>query len=138
MKVLTSFLALLLIGYASQYAPTVAERTIRVRQTQPVTYPLGAIPNVDGYAVTQECKDVGSIILLRPHGWETWETFWVIDCASKTSGSPRPGESSHQWMKRGYRNLEILVEVDYQTAVRWQTVGRLKLIDMQPLPTGME
>jgi hypothetical protein len=104
-----------------------------------VKYALGDTPNVNGYAVTQECDNVGGFVQLRPQGWESWETFWVIDCASKTSGSPRPGESSYQWMKRGYKRYEILVEVDYQTATRWGTVGRLEMIEARPLPTvGIE
>jgi len=120
-------LSLILIasGYASQYAPGVMQRVIRVRQNNLTAYSLPlTLPSVDGYVAAQDCSTIGSIVYLRQNAHSEWERFLVADCASRTSGSPRDGESSYTWMQRN----NILFEIDHETALRWNTVGRLSTV----------
>lgn len=101
-------------GIASQYAPGVMERVVSVRRAGRTTATLPAgLPPVDGYVAVADCKRIGQIVWLRPEGQEHWERFLVTDCANPADGSDR-------WMRRN----GILVEVDYQTAKRRNTIGR--------------
>lgn len=109
---------MIISGWASQYAPGVMERVIAVRQVPGRTahdLPID-LPQVDGYVATADCNEIGTILWLRPIGQEQWESFLVADCA---------GADSYGWMV----NNNILVEVDYETAVRWDTVGRGQRIE---------
>ena len=122
----------LVIGFASQYAIGPMQTNIRIRQARPsrTSYDLPIdLPDVDGYVASQDCDDIGSVVWLRPHGAQPFESFLVADCASKTSGSPHPGESSYVWMVRN----NILYEIDGHTARRWNTVGRLIEIERRIL-----
>lgn len=69
------------------------------------------LPAVDGYIAVADCGQIGDILFVRRPGYE-WEKFMVADCA----GSPE----TIQWM----HDHNILMEVDYQTALRWNIVGR--------------
>lgn len=112
--VLTATLAL---GIASQYAPGVMERVVRYRQAR------GQLPqNVERYAgfvAVPDCDDIGTLLWVRPESDE-WELFMVADCASRTDERWQDGLSGYEWMQRG----GVLVEVDHQTATRWDCVGR--------------
>ena len=113
------------IGIASQYSLGVSESVIRVRQTSNVhrSLPL-EIPNVDGYLAVRDCHHIGEIWWLRPVGGEV-ESFWVIDCAGS--------QETRDWM-----NTTIIGEVDHQTAVRWETVGRgIKVERVLPIERGI-
>lgn len=110
------------------------QRTINVRQTRPTAYSLPQrLPAVDGYVATQECTDIGTVVLLRPVGTQEWESFLIVDCASKRLGTHNnnPHDSSYAWMVRN----NIIVEVDYETAVRWNTIGHAIEVEMRDLPT---
>ena len=113
---------LLFIGRASQYGPGVMDRVIRVRQSGRTAMTLPAkLPEVDGYVAVQDCLMIGEVIRVRPVGAAEWERFLVTDCASKSDRqSPTDPRSGYEWMVDG----NILIEVDYETAVRWNTVGR--------------
>jgi len=112
-------------GYASQYAPGVMQRVIRVRQNDLTAHSLPlSLPPVDGYVAAQDCDTIGNIVYLRQNAHSEWERFLVVDCASHSGGSPHPGESSYAWMVRN----NILFEIDYETALRWNTVGRLSTV----------
>lgn len=105
----SSLLILLLVsGIASQYDPGVMGGVVNVRQRR------GDIPedlpDVDGYVARPLCSEIGDIVYLRPEGQVEWERFLVVDC-----GCP----IGYAWMTRN----NVLVEVDYETAVRWDTVG---------------
>lgn len=104
---------LIVSGWASQYDPGVAERVIAVRQTRRVAGTLPeTLPPVDGFIAVEDCRHIGETWFLRPEGTDKWSAFLVIDCSGHTETS--------RWMREG----NILVEVDHQTAVRWNTVGR--------------
>ena len=113
---------LILFGRASQYAPSVMDSVIAVRQSGRTAYSLPTqLPIVDGYVAVADCERIGSIISVRPVGTEKWESFLVVDCASKSDHqSETDPRSGYQWMMDG----NVLVEVDHKTAVRWDTVGR--------------
>jgi hypothetical protein len=74
---------------------------------------------VDGYIAVAEREDIGRLFWLRPVGGE-WELFLAADCAGYADGG-------YSWMKRN----GIIVEVDYNTAVRWGTVGRGIRVEMR-------
>jgi len=111
---------IVLTGIASQYAPGVMGRVVQVRQTglTHASLPVG-LPPVAGYVAVVDCGQIGEVVWLRPVGATTWEPFLVADCAN-------PADGSDAWMTRN----RILVEVDYNTAVRWHTVGRGIAIEM--------
>lgn len=112
------------IGIASQYGNGVAESVIRVRQTHNVSRPLPLnLPRVDGYVAVRDCDRIGETWWLRPEGGE-WELFLVMDCAGS--------RETRNWMDRN----RILVEVDWETAVRWGTVGRGVKVERGHLGAG--
>lgn len=114
------------IGGASQYAPHVMERVIGVRQSGVTAKDLPLdLPEVDGYVAMADAEWIGKVIKLRPLTQPKYETFLVVDCGGFADGG-------YDWMIRN----NILVEVDYETAVRWNTVGRLIEVAFLYNPTG--
>ena len=104
-------IATLISGWASQYAPNVMDRVVRVRQSGRTAMDLPAIlPAVDGFVAMEDCAMVGEIVFIRPKGSTKWDSFLVADCSghSKTSA----------WMKRN----NILVELG--DPEMYDTVGR--------------
>jgi len=68
------------------------------------------LPDVDGFVAVEDCSRIGDIVYVRFEGG-LWESFLIADC----SGS----RETSRWMDRN----GIGFEVDYATAVRWDTVG---------------
>lgn len=109
----------ILVGGASQYDPGVMDIVIENRQHHKAfPYLPDPLPAVDGYVAVVDCDKIGSLLLARPVGSEAWESFLIVDCAgpqlrldSMTGG---------EWMRAN----NILIEIDHETAVRWDTVGR--------------
>ena len=102
---------LLLSGVASQYAPGVFETVITNRQLGRTEVGLPAkLPTTDGYIAVENCADIGQVWLIKgPDG--RWETFLVVDCAQPDAA---------EWMRAN----GIIVEIDYATAKRWDTIGK--------------
>jgi hypothetical protein len=98
-------------GTASQYARGVMEDNIRIRQAGRTAHDLPMdITDVDGFIAARECARIGEIWdVVGPLGIER---FMVADCSGH--------KSTTSWMLRD----SILFEIDYNTAVRWATVGR--------------
>jgi hypothetical protein len=99
-------------GWASQYGNGgVMEATIEAQQD------MGHIPQdlsgYDGFVAVLDCARVGDTVYMRPSNQAVWERFMVVDCAC----SCHP--STIAWMQ----DNNIIAEVDYQTAERWETVG---------------
>ena len=115
--VIETILAILLYGTASQYAPGVMQEVISNRQRWG-QLPM-ELPPTDGYVATLEANLIGSFVYIRPEGADIWEQFLVVDCAGHADGG-------YAWMLRN----NVLVEVDYETAVRWNTVGRGIMVDV--------
>lgn len=98
-------------GVASQYAPGVMERVVRVRQAGRTARNLPReLPAVDGFVAAERCADIGQVWTVM-HG-ERVERMLVADCSGHASTT--------RWMQRN----NILVEVDGATARRWGVVGR--------------
>ena len=88
-------------------------RVVATRQAGLTAHDLPVqLPAVDGFVAVKDCARIGDIMYLRPAGTVHWERFMVADCSGHTSTT--------EWMKRN----NILVEVDYQTARRWNTIGK--------------
>lgn len=116
--------AIILSGIASQYAPGVMESVISVRQSGMTAANLpGNLPDVDGFVAVKDCDRIGEILWLRPQGQRRWESFLVVDCAN-------PADGADLWMERN----NILVEVDHNTAKRWDTVGKGINVEMLVFP----
>lgn len=108
------------VGIASQYDIGIMPRVVSRQQR------LGRLPDdlsiFDGFIAVQCCTDVGKFYLLRPLGAERWELFAAADCSGSVETTA--------WMRRN----RILAEVDFATAVRWQTIGRGIEIEMVGVP----
>lgn len=99
-----------LAGWASQYSLGVMERVVKYQQRRERL--PSDVSCFDGFVAIQSCSNVGKIYLIRPLGSLRWERFIAADCSGSATTSA--------WMVRN----NILVEVDYKTALRWRTVGR--------------
>jgi hypothetical protein len=112
-------------GMISQYSEGRMERTVAYRQHKPVEMVLPVtLPEVDGYVAVRDCPDIGNRIELHPAGQSHWETFLVADCVGS--------DEVRAWMDgHNMWDLPILAEVDYPTALRWSTVGRMQPGEMR-------
>lgn len=109
-------LSIIVTGIASQYAPGVMDKVVYNRQHLSTSFSLpGELPNVHGYVATRDCSDIGKIVYLRPVDCDDcrFEKFLVADCAGIADGG-------FSWMVRN----NIIVEIDYESAVRLNAVGR--------------
>ena len=91
------------LGTASQYGPGVMELVIQNRQV--IKSLPRELPQVDGYIAVYNCNHIGSVWRINN------ERFLVADCA---------GDDSTRWWM-WWNGIDV--EVDYQTALRWHTVG---------------
>lgn len=114
------FIALIMTGWASQYAPGVMESVLAVRSTPGRTsYTVPQDLSIyDGFVATRDCDRLGEELLIKPQDQSDYELFLVTDCSGHITTT--------QWMNRN----NIIVEVDYNTAVRWDTIGRGIKIDV--------
>lgn len=108
-----SIIAIFLIGIASQYAPHKMESVIAIRQIPGrTTYTITRdLSKYDGFVAMESCAELGNEYYIRPQGYTDWELFLVVDCSGHVETT--------EWMLRN----NIVIEVDYNTAVRWDTVG---------------
>lgn len=98
-------------GNASQYDQGVMEQVVANRQAGLTEYNLPAeLPKVSGYAAVLDCDEIGKTWLVKREGGE-WELMLVVDCSGD--------EATSKWMK----DNNIVIEVGYETAVRWGVVG---------------
>ena len=105
---------IILVGIASQYAPGVMDKTIAIRQIPgktAYTVPQN-LSKYNGFIAMESCVELGNEYYVKPVESTTWELFLVVDCSGHSTTS--------DWMKRN----NIIMEVDYNTAVRWDTVGK--------------
>jgi len=122
MRVIQGILVFAVIasGTASQYGRGRMESTIAVRRTGRTAYTVPAIlpANLDGFVAVEDCSRLGNIVyyqVVDPMSdcFPTCpvEKFLIVDCSGH--------QSTSAWMKRN----TILCEVDYNTAIRWATLG---------------
>ena len=114
MDIIRIIFVILFAGIASQYAPNKMESVIRVRQIPGRTsYTITQdLSKYAGFVAMESCIELGNEYYIRPYGAIEWELFLVVDC------------SGHQETTEWMFNNNIIVEVDYNTALRWNTVGR--------------
>lgn len=99
-------------GYASHYADDVMDGVIDVRRGfGQFLYP---IDHYDGFVAVLDCSLIGYEIYARPAHLREWELFLVTDCAVRDDS-----DGAITWMQTN----NILIEVDYDTAVRWDSIG---------------
>jgi hypothetical protein len=125
-------------GIASQYAPGVMQRTIRVRQSGRTAYHLPEqLPEVDGYAAHPLPEMIGKIVWVRPVNTDRWYSILIVDTAEPTDGglafqaygrafplSRAQGESIRAQIRAGQLIPRVPLEVNYELAAEWKTVGR--------------
>jgi hypothetical protein len=99
----------------SQYREGIMEQVIANRQSGSawVSLPMN-LPRTDGYIAVRDCNELENIWWVKsPNG--IWESMLVVDCAR-----PAGTDGAAEWMD----DENVAMEVDYETAVRWGTVGR--------------
>ena len=106
-------------GIASQYAPGKMQQVIAYRQRHS-QIPLDLSP-YDGFIAVLEADDIGNAYWIRPVDSLHWEKFLAVDCAGIADGG-------YAWMVNG----GIIVEIDWESAVRWETVGYGIEIELMP------
>jgi hypothetical protein len=93
-------------GVASQYGPGIMTNVVEYRREWHQLPPLPAV----GYIAVDDCSRIGERVWVK-HGDDV-EPMVVADCAGD--------DATRRWM----RDNNILMEVDYETALRWDAVGR--------------
>lgn len=108
-------LVLIASGWASQYAQGVERGPIYNRTTGRATPAIRQDHDqFDGYAAARYPRDIDQVWLVCPEDPAlACRTLLVIDCAGVKDGAL-------DWMLRG----NVVLEMDYETAVAWDTVGR--------------
>lgn len=142
-----------LTGMASQYGWGRMEATIKVRQAGRTAYPLpDPLPTAEVYFATLDCRDVGRRFEIRRTGVDAeghpypWESALATDCAGLKDGgigfmlfnrhTPMSQRVAEEWLRRvhtGEYQPVLVAEVDYATAVRWETVGRGREVELRRL-----
>ena len=106
----------ILVSLCSQYSPGMAQQVISNRQSGNAWVSLPQeLPETDGYIAVKDCGELGDIWYIQSPVSGEWESFLVIDCSR-----PEGTDGTIEWMEK----WNIAMEVDYETAVRWRTVGR--------------
>lgn len=107
-------LVLVASGWASQYAKGVELDPIYNRTTGRATPAIRQDhEQFDGYAAARYPEDIDTVWVVCPEDTKLeCRTLLVIDCASSNDGTL-------DWMYAG----NIVLEIDHNSAVAWDTVG---------------
>lgn len=117
---------IIMSGVASQYAPGVMDMVLRTHYAGLTSYmPPQDLSAYDGFMAMESCEELGNEYWIRPEDGQ-WELFLVVDCSGHAETT--------QWMLRN----NIVVEVDYETALRWDTVGKGIQIEIAQRELGHE
>ena len=100
----------------SQYREGIMEQVIANRQSGNawVSLPMD-LPRTDGYIAVQDCRELENIWWVENPVTMEWESMLVVDCA-------RPPGTDLAYERMNENN--VAMEVDYETAERWGTLGR--------------
>jgi len=112
---LMAFLSLFHIeqGQAAYYSPGVFEQVVAIRQAGWTANPLPqSLPPVIGFVARRDCSEIGQLVWICHESEGCKGPYLVGDCANRI-------ESHDKVMER----KNIIVETDYNTAVRWGVVG---------------
>ena len=107
-------------GTASQYAQGVMPHVIQYRQRHH-QIPLD-LSLYSGFIAVLDADNIGREYWVRPVNSSTWELFLAVDCAGIADGG-------YAWMV----NSGIIAEIDYASALRWDTVGYGIEVEMIPI-----
>lgn len=99
----------------SQYSPDAMREVVSYREMNGLH-----IAKVDGFVAVPDHQFLGDIIWIRQLGADRCESFQVVDWSSPYMKRP-DGLTGGEWM----RLWNVGVELDYETAVRWGTVGEM-------------
>ena len=99
----------------SHYSPGVMHGVASYREANGLE-----LKHTDGYVAVVDHQFLGDILWLRPLGSDRCESFQVVDWSSPYMKRP-DGMTGGEWMMA----WDIGIEVDHDTAVRWDTVGKL-------------
>jgi len=108
MNICTTLL-LISYGWTSHYAPNVMDMVIENRVEWGHIEP--DISRFDGFVAVPSCDRIGDELLVRVY---EWELMLVTDCAKEDDS-----DGAYSWMTEN----DILIEVDWETAMRWGAVG---------------
>jgi hypothetical protein len=99
-------------GHAAYYNEGVMEDVIYVRQNSAVWESLPSeVPPVIGFVALEDCSEIGDLVWLwHEDPSELAGPYWVVDC--------RAPQDVADAKRKG-----IIVEVDYDTAKRWNVIG---------------
>jgi hypothetical protein len=101
-------------GQAAYYNEGVMEQVVDIRQAG---WAAGSLPDplpadVVGFAARLDCSEIGDLLwICGPVGCQG--PFIVADCANRLNGDAQRMEEN-----------KIVVEVDYETALDWDVLGR--------------
>jgi hypothetical protein len=150
-----------LAGVASQYGRGRMMSNVRVRQSGRTAQGLPTpLPEADVYFAALDCRDIGKWFKIRRVGADEkgrthpWESAYATDCAGLRDGglgfmlwnrhTPMTQRQANLWLERverGQYTPVYVAEVDYETAVRWGTLGRgqpVELVKVYTAPDGVE
>jgi len=108
----TLVIAILVSGIASQYSQGVMMSVARTRQAGLTAYslPMQIPSRVSGFIAVVDCQRIGEIVRVRYNEYD--EYLMVADCSGH--------QETTNWMERN----NIIMEIGYETALRWGVVGR--------------
>ncbi len=113
--VLAAFLSYITIdvGHVAYYNPGVMEQVVAVRQAGWTANPLPPeFSHVIGFVARQDCSEIGQLLWMCHESEGCRGPYLISDCANQIESHDKVME------KKG-----IVVEIDYNTAVRWQVLG---------------
>lgn len=137
MRVIQGILVFMVVasGTASQYGQGRMESVIAVRRAGRTAYTVPSVlpANLDGFVAVEDCSRLGNIVYYQVVDPKSdcfpgcpVEKFLIVDCSGH--------QSTSTWMQRN----AILCEIDYNTAVRWATLGYgIKVRELQLVRFGM-
>ena len=86
------------------------------------------LPRTDGFIAVHDCALLGDIWWVENPITKVWESMLVVDCAR-----PAGTDGAAEWMIKN----DVAMEVDYETAVRWGTIGKgIKASWAKSFPAG--
>lgn len=101
----------------SQYSQGMMELVIENRQNGNAWVSLpNVLPKTDGFIAVQDCSELENIWWVENPQTKVWESMLIVDCAR-----PEGTDGASEWMAEN----NIAMEVDYETARRWETIGSL-------------
>ena len=101
------------IGHAAYYNPGIMEQVVAIRRAGWTANPLPPeLPHVIGFVARRDCSEIGQLVWMCHESEGCRGPYLVSDCANQLEGHDKMMEK-----------MGIVVEIDYNTAARWQVLG---------------